>query len=133
MATGMRLTTLLLASLLSACTTLGFEDGSLSGSGSGSGSCDDTASGLTCSVDADCPADEECEHGTCQLHGSCTEDGPDGGTDDDDDGGSDDDDGGADDDDGGSDDPQGTECVADADCTGGLECEDGFCVPHGGN
>ena len=39
-----------------------------------------------------------------------------------------DDDGGA-----GDDDPQGDECSVDADCSGGLECEDGLCIPHGGD
>ena len=54
----------------------------------------------------------------------------DGGNGGDDDGGNGgDDDGGN----GGDDDPQGDECSVDSDCSGGLECEDGFCIPHGGD
>jgi len=95
-------------------------------------------------TDPGCPPgyEREIEHGQafCKPHGG-DDDGGTGGDDDgnggDDDGGNgdDDDDGNGDDDDGGvgDDDPQGDECSVDADCSGGLECEDGFCIPHGGD
>lgn len=94
------------------CTGLGLDEttGQSSGSGSGSGStC--TSSGAACQADADCPSNEECDDGACKLHGDGTQCSEDEGADDDA--------------------PQGTECSVDADC-GALECEDGFCVPHGG-
>lgn len=114
---------LLTLSLAPACTTLGVSEDNL-GSGGPDGGCDRTGSGAACTLDSDCPSHEECEHGTCQLHGSVCDDGGD-----DDDGGSGSDDG----DDGGSDDPQGDECTVDTDCGSGLECEDGWCKPHGGD
>lgn len=105
--------------LFTGCVELGLDDGGLSGRNPDGGTCDRTGSGAVCSSDSDCPSNEECEHGTCQLHGSvCGGSGDGGGS------GS-----GSGSGDGG--DQQGNQCVRDSDCTNGLECEDGYCVPHG--
>ncbi len=98
--------TLLLTMILAACGT----DATDSTTGASNGTTTCPSSGAACSVDTDCPANEECEDGACKAHGGddCTEDN------------------------GVDDDPQGNECTLDADCGAGLECEDGFCKPHGG-
>lgn len=89
--------------------------------------------------DPGCPPgyELEIEHGQafCKPHGGDDDAGNGGDDTGDDDAGTGDDDGGAGDDDGGAgdDDPQGDECSVDADCSGGLECEDGLCIPHGGD
>lgn len=125
----MTLATAFSALLFTACTTLGIGDSNSNVTGSGSDSCDRTGSGLTCSADSDCASDEECEDGTCKLHGSvCDSDDDDSDDDDDDDDDSDDTD--ADDDDGGPNTwttPLGGACTFDSECVSD-ECEHGVCA-----
>jgi len=86
-------------------------------------------SGLSCSVDADCPQGEECEDAVCKLHdGSDDDSANDDSTDDNGVGGD-----GAGGDGAGGDDGLGAACTLDTDCAGGLECEHGACQPHGGD
>jgi hypothetical protein len=136
--TATRLTTLVSALALSACAADALDPAA------GTGAIID----IDCAEGPECPAGFECEveeeHGVvtsfCKAHEDSDPGCPPGyeleiehgqafcmphGGDDDAPG---DDDGSGDDDA-----PQGDECAVDVDCGGGLECEDGFCVPHGGD
>ncbi|MBL9021361.1 MAG: hypothetical protein JNL21_04145 [Myxococcales bacterium] len=76
-------------------------------------------SGLSCDLDDDCLAGEECDDNVCKLHG---------GDDATDDNGA----GGDDSASSSTSSSSGGVCVTDVDCAGGQECEDGLCKPHGG-
>ena len=78
-------------------------------------------SGLSCDIDDDCLAGEECDDNICKLHGGddATDDNGAGGDDSASSSSS-------------SSSSSGGTCVADVDCAGGEECEDGVCKPHGG-